>query len=236
MKLGIFQPYFFPYIGYFQIMNAVNEFIVYDNIKYTKKGWLNRNRILVEGRDAFITLPLKKDSDFLDVRDRYIAATWHKERDRMLNRIHNSYRASSQFHSVYPLVEKILYYEDDNLFRFLYHSLTILKEYLNIRTSLVVSSTVPIDHTLKNNHKVLALCKARNATIYINPISGATLYGRENFKRQGINLLFIKTRNTSYAQHGATFVPNLSIIDVMMFNDREYIQTNLLEAYDLFEE
>ena len=70
MKLAIMQPYLFPYIGYFQLMNAADEFVVYDNIKYTKKGWINRNRILVNGSDAYINFPLKKDSDYLDVKDR----------------------------------------------------------------------------------------------------------------------------------------------------------------------
>ena len=87
MKVGIMQPYFFPYIGYFQLMNAVDEFVVYDNIEFTKKGWINRNRILVNGKDAFITISLKKDSDYLDVRDRYLADSWSSDRVKMLNRM-----------------------------------------------------------------------------------------------------------------------------------------------------
>ena len=67
MRLAIMQPYFFPYIGYFQLIAAVDQFIVYDNIKYTKKGWINRNRMLQNGKDVMFSLPLKSDSDFLDV-------------------------------------------------------------------------------------------------------------------------------------------------------------------------
>ncbi len=66
-KVAIMQPYLFPYIGYFQLINSVDEFVIYDNIKYTKKGWINRNRILVKGKDQLITATLKKDSDYLVV-------------------------------------------------------------------------------------------------------------------------------------------------------------------------
>ena len=92
MRIAIMQPYLFPYIGYFQLMNAVDEFVIYDNIEFTKKGWINRNRILVNGRDSFITVPLKKDSDYLDVRDRYLADSWPSERVTILYRIKQSYR------------------------------------------------------------------------------------------------------------------------------------------------
>ncbi len=83
MKLAIMQPYFFPYIGYFQLINTVDEFVVYDNIEFTKKGWINRNRILVNGKDEYITLPIKKDSDFLHVKDRFLAETWSKDSAKM---------------------------------------------------------------------------------------------------------------------------------------------------------
>jgi len=115
MQLGIMQPYFFPYIGYFQLMNAVDEFVVYDNIEFTKKGWINRNRILVNGQDSFITLPLKKDSDYLDVRDRYLADSWTSEKIKMLNRIKGSYRKAIQFDFVYPVIEKCILYDESNL-------------------------------------------------------------------------------------------------------------------------
>ena len=84
MKLAIMQPYFFPYIGYFQLMNAVDVFVVYDDIKYTKKGWINRNRILVNGKDLLFTLPLKKDSDYLDIYQRKISNDFHTESKKIL--------------------------------------------------------------------------------------------------------------------------------------------------------
>lgn len=226
------QPYFFPYIGYFQLMNVVDEFVVYDNIEFTKKGWINRNRILVNGRDSFITIPLKKDSDYLDVRDRYLADSWSSERVKMLNRIKASYRKAPLFEAVYPLVEKCICFEDANLFNFILNSLNQVKEYLDIQTSFIVSSTIPIDHALKADKKVQAICKARNADTYVNPIGGIQLYIKDEFKNEGIDLHFIKANDFDYKQSNNEFVPWLSIIDVMMFNSKETI-TKILTQYSL---
>ena len=233
MKLGIMQPYFFPYIGYFQLMNAVDEFVVYDNIEFTKKGWINRNRILVCGQDSFITLPLKKDSDYLDVRDRYLADSWPYEGLKILNRIRESYRKAPQFDSVYPVIEKCILFEDANLFNFILNSLNQIKEYLEIKTSFTSSSTIPIDHTLKSNKKVIAICKARNADIYVNPIGGIQLYIKDEFKNDGIDLHFLKTNDFEYKQFNDEFVPWLSIIDVMMFNSKEKTKEYLKSFYTL---
>lgn len=232
MKVGIMQPYFFPYIGYFQLMNAVDEFVIYDNIEFTKKGWINRNRILVNGQDSFITIPLRKDSDYLDVRDRYLADSWSSERVKMLNRIKESYRKAPQFETVYPLVEKCICFEDANLFNFILNSLNRVKEYLEIRTSLIVSSTIPIDHALKADKKLIALCKARNADQYVNPIGGIQLYIKDEFKNEGIDLNFLKANDFEYKQFNNEFVPWLSMIDVMMFNTKETI-TKMLTQYSL---
>ena len=192
MNIAIMQPYLFPYIGYFQLMNAVDEFIVYDNIQFTKKGWINRNRILVNGSDAYITLPLKKDSDYLDIKDRYLSDDWKAESKKMINRITESYRKAPFFESVFPLIEKSLLFEDKQLFNFIFNSLNLTKDFLDIKTSFVISSTIPIDHNLKSTEKVIALCKHQNATAYINPIGGVELYNKEEFKKEGLELKFIK--------------------------------------------
>ena len=234
MKIAIMQPYFFPYVGYFQLMNAVDEFIVYDNIKYTKKGWINRNRILVNGKDVYITVPLKKDSDCLDVRDRYLASAWFlEEKNKMLNKIRESYRRAPYFDNTYPVIEKCILFDDGNLFRFLINSLNLIKEYLGIRTSLFKSSAIPIDHRLRAEKKVIAICKARKADVYLNPIGGVELYEKDNFKNEGIVLHFLETNNITYKQFNYDFIASLSIIDMMMFNSREEIKKYLDSNYSL---
>lgn len=232
MKVGIMQPYFFPYIGYFQLMNAVDKFVVYDNIEYTKKGWINRNRILSGNTDTYITLPLKKDSDYCYVIQRSLSDGWQTERNKLLNKINETYRKAPCRHLVYPVLEHCLLYEDQNLFQFLLHSLEAIKEYLGISTTIIVSSTLDIDHNLKSEEKVIAICQTCNATSYYNPIGGLELYDSIRFQQSGIELKFLKTNNISYQQFKNDFIPMLSIIDVMMFNDKEQIK-NYLTQYEL---
>lgn len=230
MKLAIMQPYLFPYIGYFQLMNAVDEFVVYDNIEFTKKGWISRNRILFNEKDVYISASLKKDSDYLDVRDRYLAESWLADRKKMLNKITESYKKSPLFKSAYPVIEKAVLFEESNLFKFIFHSLNLIKEYLNIRTTLIVSSSIPIDHKLKAEEKIIEICKQRRASMYINPIGGIQLYSIGNFKKENIDLHFLKTGDIIYPQFNNEFVANLSIIDVMMFNSKSAI-LNYLNSF-----
>ena len=233
MKIAIMQPYFFPYIGYFQLLSLVDHFVVYDNIEFTKKGWIHRNRILVDGHDVYISLPLKSDSDFLDVRDRRLADIWMKERKTLLNRVANAYRRAPNFDVVYSLFEKCILVNETNLFGFLYHSLVLINDYLQITTPLTVSSTLSIDHELKAGKKVLAICKTMHATDYVNPIGGLRLYDKADFKKEGVDLYLLQSPGFVYRQFGHDFVPNLSILDVMMFNSIEEIRKYLISSYTL---
>lgn len=231
MKVAIMQPYFFPYLGYFQLINSVELFIVYDNIKYTKKGWVNRNRFLQNGKDVFFVLPLKGDSDFLYVRERELAADF--KRNKFLNKIKSAYQHAPYFKKVFPLIELIISYEEVNLFLFLHNSIVKTCEYIGIETEIRVSSQIAIDHGLKGQDKVLALCEAVGANVYVNAIGGMELYLRENFLSRGIELKFIKSMPFEYKQFGNEFVPWLSIVDVMMFNSIEAIERCLNSNYEL---
>ena len=231
MRLAIMQPYFFPYIGYFQLIAAVDMFILYDNIKYTKKGWISRNRMLQNGKDVMFSLSLKSDSDSLDVCERELAADFN--RDKLLNQFNGAYRRAPYFAQTFPLVEQIVRHEDTNLFRFLHHSIVRTCEHLGIATEIRISSGIAIDHDLKNQDKVLALCEAVGATTYVNAIGGMELYSKETFLEKGIELKFIKSKLFEYAQFGDALVPWLSIIDVMMFNPLDTIQTCISTNYEL---
>ena len=233
MKIAIMQPYFFPYIGYFQLINAVDKFVIYDNIEFTKKGWINRNRILVNGKDEYITLPLKKDSDYLNIAQRCLTDTYKIERVKLLRRINGSYRKAPQFNEVYSLVEAIINTEEENLFGFTHQSLENICQYLNIKTEFIISSKISIDHQLKSQEKVIAICKALNANQYINPIGGVELYSKEIFQQNNIELNFIKPDTIEYMQFTNQFIPWLSIIDVMMFNSKEKIHRYLNSFYTL---
>lgn len=229
-RIAIMQPYFLPYIGYFQLIKAVDVFVVYDNIQYTKKGWINRNRILVNSKDEYISLPLKKDSDFLHIKDRYLADSWRTERTKILNKVQEAYRQAPFFEPAFTELQQILSCESINLFEFLFNSICSVNNYLAIITRLVISSTLPIDHGLRSKNKVMALCKELGATEYINPIGGKGLYDTTEFADNQIKLTFLKSSNIAYQQINESFIPNLTILDVMMFNSSETIR-NYLNQY-----
>jgi hypothetical protein len=202
-------------------MHEADQFIVYDNIEYAKKGWINRNRFLLNGKDEYFTLPLKKDSDYLDIRDRRLADTWEVEKGKLLNRVSGAYRKAPYFENGFSLLKDCLNYHEQNLFQFIYHSLNLVKDFLEITTPLIVSSTIEADHSLKSEDRVLDICKARGATRYINPIGGLELYSSQRFATKGIELQFIKSTEVQYPQGSNEFVPWLSILDVLMFNSQQ---------------
>jgi hypothetical protein len=230
MKLGIMQPYFLPYIGYFQLINAVDVFVVYDNIEYTKKGWINRNRFLRNGQDVLFTIPLRKDSDFLNIKERYLAANF--DRPKLITQIRSAYIKSPEYKNVMPLIENCILYENENLFDYIFHSIKSVCAYLSIETEFYISSQIDINHELKGQNKVIEICEKNHASVYINAIGGQELYDKTDFEKHNIKLHFLKTHTIEYMQFKNEFVPNLSILDVMMFNSVEEIN-EMLDRYDL---
>lgn len=231
MQLAIMQPYFLPYIGYFQLIAAVDLFVVYDRIKYTKKGWINRNRMLVNGADAMFSLPLKKDHDALDVVDRTLAADF--DRTRLCQQIRGAYGRAPRFAETFPVIEQIVQHPDNNLFGYVHHSLLALCRHLGITTDIRVSSTVAIPEDAKGQDKVLALCRALGATTYRNSIGGMELYSGAEFERAGVTLQFVRARPWEYPQFGQPFVPWLSILDVLMFNPLEQVRERIHSGFDV---
>ena len=226
------QPYLFPYIGYWQLINAVDTFVVYDNIQFSKKGWFHRNNILLNGEKSFFTIPLKKDSDYLDVKDRFIADNSEKQIKKIVIQIQNAYKKSPFFDDVFPVIQMIFSQNEKNLFNYIYVSIINILKYLDINTDIIISSNINIDHALKSQKKVIAINKFMHADIYINSIGGTELYNKKEFEKENIKLLFIKSQIPEYKQFNNNFIPNLSIIDIMMFNSRKEIK-KMLCRYEL---
>lgn len=225
------QPYFFPYIGYFQLIASTDLFVIYDDIKYTKKGWINRNRLLRNGADAVFTVPLRKDSDSLDVRDRALAGDF--DRGKLVNQLREAYQRAPHFPEAFPVVAKSVMSPTGNLFEYIHGSVLDVCRYLGIGTRIIASSSITIDPTLKAEDRVLGLCKAAGARSYVNAIGGQKLYSREKFEAHGVELKFLRPRAITYPQFGDPFVPWLSIVDVMMFNAVAKIQEFLETGYEL---
>ncbi len=232
MKIGIMQPYFFPYIGYWQLICSVDQFVIYDNIKFTKNSWIRRNRILLDNKDKMITLPIKKDSDYLDIRERKLSENYQIERIKILNQIRMAYNKAPYFDVIFPLIKNCLLRESNNLFEFIHYTINKIIDFLNIDTKVVISSELKIDHNLKSKERVIEICHKLGSNKYINSIGGINLYDKEEFKNKEIELFFLKTRLIEYPQFNRNFVPNLSIIDVLMFNDKSKVKQMLFE-YEL---
>lgn len=224
-KIGIMQPYFLPYIGYWQLMNYVDTFVVYDQIQYTKKGWINRNRYLKDGHPDYFTIPLKKDSDYKDIIDRYLSPNFVRE--KLLNKLRTVYRKAPYYSETEALLNDIILYHEDNLFWYIFHSINCIAEHLGLDTKIVISSNIktPAIPLAKEDrggqNRVLAINKALNASAYINPIGGMDLYDNGAFAGMGIELFFLKANDIKYKQfykEEHAFVPSLSILDVLMFN------------------
>lgn len=226
------QPYFLPYLGYFQLLSAVDRFVVYDTIQFTKKGWINRNRILRDGAAVTISLPVRKGSDYLNVVDRLLADDFDPK--SLQNQISNAYRKAPYFATIMPLMETILQFRSTNLFDFLLHSLRQCCDHLNIITPLLVSSVVEEGRShLQGQNRVIDICNRLDGDIYINPPGGRALYTTNDFAAHKLKLQFVQPRLRSYPQIGELFVPSLSILDVMMFNTTDYINNTLLRDFEL---
>lgn len=216
------QPYFFPYIGYFHLLQAADSFVLYDNLEYTKKGWINRNRFLVNGSDALFSIPLRKASDYQNIDQREVSEQF--DRRKLLNQMRSAYGKAPYFDSAIELFAEAIEHPDVNLYCFIKHSLILLCRYLGLETPIIDSSTVPIDHSTRGQDKVLDICDALGADRYVNAIGGVSLYDHASFEARGIELRFIESQIRPYPQFGHPFVASLSILDVLMFNPREVVQ------------
>jgi hypothetical protein len=221
MKIAIMQPYFLPYIGYFQLISHVDEFIVYDKIKYTKKGWINRNRLLLNSGEELFSINLEKSSDFTDVIDKRISPVFSRE--KLLNKIHQNYRYEDFYKENIAVFEEIISFESNNLFYYIFNSIKKLNLHLNINTSLRISSSIDADSTLKNVDRVINICHRCGATTYVNPPGGRDLYESNVFEKVGVKLSFFQPTIELYSQPSPNFVTNLSILDVLMRAGKEFV-------------
>lgn len=212
MKLAVMQPYFLPYIGYFQLMNLVDNYIFYDDVNYIKNGWINRNRIIINKQVNYLTLSLEGASSNKKINEVGIGKT-----DKLLKTIELSYKKHPYFFEVFPVISDILKYPSTNLSKFVINSNMAIAGFLDIKTKLLVASELLQNQQLNGQERIIDICKTMGATSYINHIGGKTLYHIEVFQNSGIQLKFLKTLPFSYVQAGVSeFFPFLSTLDVIM--------------------
>jgi len=225
-KVALMQPYLFPYLGYWQLIHAVDLFIIYDDVNYIKGGWINRNCISLNHAPHFLTLSLSQASPFKKINETLIHPD-KKNKTKMLGLLESAYRAAPFFKIVFPLLKTCIDDAENNLSLFLEKKIKMICEYLAIKTPIVLSSSIRKKDFLTGQDRVIDICQNVNATHYINAIGGKELYSESEFNAANMDLAFLQSQSMQYAQFSEPFIPNLSIIDVMMFNDSEKIQQAL---------
>lgn len=226
MKLAIMQPYFLPYIGYFALIKHSDQFILFDTPQFIRHGWIERNRILkANGEPLYIKVPLVKHHrntriNEIQVKD---AENW---KEKILAQLTPYKKAAPNYNKITDLINKGFNLEyESNIVRLNYNLLRLVCEYLEIYTPINIWSqmNINIEEVNSPDEWALNISKALKASTYYNPIGGTSFFDRNKYRKANIELKFIKTIPTHYRQISKTFVPSLSIIDVMMFCNKQEI-------------
>lgn len=214
------QPYLFPYIGYFHLMDAADVFVVYDDVQYSKGGWINRNQILVDGSAKWLTMPVEKKPLGTTIHE--MDYVHHGSPiDTIANKIRGAYAKAPYYKAVAPFLFELIDQETTNVARFNETILRGVAGALGVKCQIIRASEVPEGQGLRGQDRVLDICRRLEPRTYVNAIGGVELYENEVFEEKGMDLRFILSDSIRYDQFHDPFVPNLSIIDVLMFNGFE---------------
>ncbi|MBK8846018.1 MAG: WbqC family protein [Bacteroidetes bacterium] len=225
MKIGIMQPYFFPYIGYFQLIEAVDEFVFYDDVQFINNGWINRNRILINKEAKMVTVPLANASYKKLINEIPLLP---KTKYKILTSIELAYKKAPNFETVFPLISEVIATDYKMISELSTASVMCVSQYLDLKTRFHISSqSFANSAQLKKENRLYDICAQTKATTYINTIGGKSLYNKQDFANRNIQLYFTEPNAINYKQWGNNFIPWLSIIDVMMFNTKAEIKQML---------
>lgn len=229
MTLAVMQPYLFPYLGYFQLVHAADTFVFYDDVNFIKNGWVNRNRILMNGAASYLTVQLRDASSFKKINE----IRFTDNRPKLMKTVDQAYRKAPFYAAVRPVIEATMSLDTDNLSELAVHSVQEISSYLELSTRFQVSSEAYASSVgMERSDRILTLCKNNGATRYVNAPGGMELYDKMVFSNVGVELSFLRMQELSYRQFSHVFVPGLSMIDVLMFNDRESVR-GMLDMYEL---
>ena len=231
-SIGIMQPYFFPYIGYFQLINAVDTFVFYDDVNFIKKGWINRNRILNQGEAKLFSVPLvgASQNKLINEVELYVDSKWLNQFKTTLS---HCYSKALHYEEVMVLVEKVFATTSVTISDLAIKSINEICIFLELEKQFFVSSDkFPITKNLERADRLIEITKLCNGEHYVNPSGGIDLYGKGYFKENGIELSFLDSEISIYNQLNNDFVGGLSILDVLMFNDKANIM-KMLKLYQL---
>lgn len=213
MKAAVMQPYLFPYIGYYQLVYSSDVFVFYDDVNYIKRGYINRNAILLNGSAHRFTIPVPGASQNVLIN----TLKFSEDVSKILLTIKQAYKNAEYYSEVMPLIEKVLTQEDREITSLCKASIEVVLDYLGVqKPKLLRSSDLEYDRNLSAAEKLIEISKINSCSDYVNSPGGRELYSKEYFQKMGLKLQFINPEVSEYSQGGAEFVPYLSMIDVLM--------------------
>ncbi|KAA8596486.1 WbqC family protein [Vibrio cyclitrophicus] len=228
MKLAVMQPYLFPYIGYYQLVNSVDKFVFYDDVNFIKCGYINRNNILVNGKSQMFTLPVLSASQNKLINE----LSFSENVKKILKTIEQTYSKAPYFNDVFPIIKGVLSDANRSVVNLTIQSVVEVFKYLGIEKEFFLSSEIGNDKSLIAKERLIDMTKILDCDIYINSPGGKSLYDKEYFRKSGVELNFIEMKEVSYEQYGSEFVSHLSIIDVLMWNSKMDVKV-FLDEYRL---
>lgn len=229
MILGAMQPYFFPYLGYFDLINRTDRWIVFDTPQYMREGWVNRNRILHSSEGwQYIIVPLKRHS-----RDSAInqveAVEFPDWRRKIINQFTHYRGRAPYYRETIALLGDCFAGQEGNLSRLNVHCLGKVCRYLGVPWAPEIFSEMHLSlgPVLEASDWALRIAEAAGASVYLNPPGGAELYDAERFRQHGIELYLQENFDFRYDCGGYTYIPKLSVLDVLMWVSPATIKAHL---------
>lgn len=236
MKTAIMQPYFFPYIGYFQMLNAVQDFVFLTDVNFIKRGWIHRNKFLLHGKEHAFTVPLKKPSQNKHINQIALSDIYDEWKEKFKQTLRHAYCKTDNFEAIYGQICRLLDYHSQgcasppkykNISELCIHSIEFVIRHLDIKTRIHKSENFDVDHKTGQD-RIIRLCQLFKTSQYINAIGGKKLYDTNTFDQQGIDLRFI----TSTLNKTEDFNPNVSMLDLIFRYPKDQVK-NMLYEYRL---
>ena len=231
-RIAVMQPYFFPYLGYFQLVHAVDHFVFYDDVNFIKGGWIHRNRILSNSKPTYFGLKLSGASPNKLIKD----VEYNHDRrllEKLLKTIRQCYSKSKSFDQIFPILEEVLKLDYPDVSSAASASVIEISSYLDCAATFHKASDLSFGHrNIGAQQRLIDICSGFGADTYINASGGKALYDKTSFKEAGIELLFIECSLPTYSQGMEHFIPGLSMVDVLMHNTKEEVQ-GMIEQYIL---
>ena len=225
------QPYFIPYIGYFQLIDSVDHFVIADNYQFTKQSWLNRNRLLTNGSPTYYSIALKKSSDFVSISEKLIADDF--DYDYLLRKFSNSYAKRPYYHQAHKILLKVFSHNATSLLELNRLAIHYICDYLEIQTEIHLISQLNVDVNLNRNEKIYSACALFGVKEYVNAPGGRDIYTRDTFEARNLILKFLRPNIVEYDQGSSNFIDQLSIIDLIANLDKGEIISKHLRSYTL---